>query len=319
MWRAPNLQPDLGGGKLALWCEQGRPRAKNDATPWLVLHGGPGGRLHAGTVEPLRRVGVPWWGFDQRNSGLSDDLPLQDLDTQRLIDDIFLLADLLDVRRFNILAGSWGATLAIAAAAFRPDRIASMVLRGPFIPLRIRVDSFFNTLAACDPEGFTDVFGSKRDTRSVTHVFQKGTPIEQLQASLLWSRLEHQLLGMSAPTVGTLNDTDRAAVLRKYRLQAHFLAHDCFISPDQWACDVSVIAQHQIPITVVQGMVDKVCPPGGARFLSEVWPFAELIELPTTGHLGDNPAMVAALADAIVNYTLPRAKVLSIDGKRKRS
>lgn len=137
------------GGNLAVWAEKGAEQPMVTAVkqvPWLVLHGGPGGSLGASHVAPLRFSGLSWFGFDQRNSGLSEDLDLSVIDLQRFVDDALDVADQLRVQRFHILGGSWGATLALAIAAYRPDRVASVVLRAPFIPLRPRVDAFLNPL-----------------------------------------------------------------------------------------------------------------------------------------------------------------------------
>lgn len=136
VWSAPQVVLD-SGGNLAVWAEQGlaQPLANRARQfPWLVLHGGPGGSLGASHVAPIRYAGLPWFGFDQRNSGLSEDLDLSVIDLQRFVDDALEVADRLNIPKFHILGGSWGGTLALAIAAYRPEQVASVVLRAPFCP-----------------------------------------------------------------------------------------------------------------------------------------------------------------------------------------
>ncbi len=94
VWSAPQVVLD-SGGNLAVWAEQGlaQPLANRARQfPWLVLHGGPGGSLGASHVAPIRYAGLPWFGFDQRNSGLSEDLDLSVIDLQRFVDDALEVA-----------------------------------------------------------------------------------------------------------------------------------------------------------------------------------------------------------------------------------
>lgn len=236
VWSAPQVMLDLGGN-VAVWAEQGSqahsPHLRS--CPWLVLHGGPGGSLGASHVAPLRFAGVPWFGFDQRNSGLSEDLDLSVIDLQRFVDDALDVAYRLGISRFHVLGGSWGGTLALAIAAYRPERVASVVLRAPFIPLRPRVDAFFEALERIAPDYFAEHFGPGARTNHVCECFDVATPEHLLELSIAWSKLETALL-MGKPVHveadrSFLTDVQELALMRKYRLQAHFLRHDCFCPP----------------------------------------------------------------------------------------
>jgi proline iminopeptidase len=306
-WFRPHTLLDLGGN-VAVWAEQGNPLAARQPlrpSPWLVLHGGPGGNLGASHVAPLRTAGLPWFGFDQRNSGLSEDLDLAVIDLQRYIDDALDVADHLGIQKFHILGGSWGATLALALAAYRPERVVSVVLRAPFVPLRSRVDAFFETLESVAPEYFSDHFGPGARTSMVCECFDVATPEHLLEMSIAWSRLETALLtGNSVQNTqsGFLSDTQELALVRKYRLQAHFLKHDCFLGAEGWDQLVTNCAQASWPLSIVQGLNDKVCPPGGARMLAESLLRATLVELQDTAHLAQSGFMLSALSEAVSRH-----------------
>lgn len=295
---------------MAVWAEQGNPHAARQPlrpSPWLVLHGGPGGSLSASHVAPLRCAGLPWFGFDQRNSGLSEDLDLSVIDLQRYIDDALDVADKLAIQQFHILGGSWGATLALALAAYRPERVVSVVLRAPFVPIRSRVDAFFEALENLAPAYFADHFGPGARTSVVCECFDVATPEHLLELSIAWNRLETALLTgdtLQNSQSGFLSDTQELALVRKYRLQAHFLKHDCFLGAADWDQLVIDCAQASWRLSIVQGLNDKVCPPGGARMLAESLLRTTLVELQNTGHLAQSGTMSTALSEAVSRHHL---------------
>lgn len=304
-WGPPQLSLSLGG-QLAVWCEQVPNQLATDTLPWMVLHGGPGGSLGAGLVSPLRASQLDWFGFDQRNSGLSEDLPLEDIDTQRLLDDALAVADALGIKRFRVLAGSWGATLALMLAASAPERVGGLVLRAPFIPWRSRVDAFFAALEALAPERFANTFGAGSRTQTVCEAVLSAQGDALLKICAEWSAFEDALLSHrplngsgSALTEPSAGQHAHTKLSRKYCLQAHFLMHDCFTTPNLWQADLDVLNQTRMPVHLVQGQADRVCPPGGAVFMHELLPHSKLTLIPQAGHLATQPSMTAALAEAV--------------------
>ncbi len=299
IWGDPSLELDLGG-KLAVWAE--KPALPTSSLPWMVLHGGPGGALTAAHVAPLRFANLPWFGFDQRNSGQSEDLDLSVIDTQRFIDDALDIADSLGISTFNILGGSWGATLALAIATYVPQRVQHVVLRAPFVPIRPRIDAFFAQLEALAPYHFEEAFGPGARTAMIAELFDVATPDHLLELSAAWRSLEMRLLGAGATqTIGVpeRNSPEADKLVRKYRLQAHFLKYDCFFSAQDWNDLLLRATRADWSLNVVQGLEDKVCPPGGAKMLAEMIPRARLVELEKAGHLPDSSTMMQALAEVL--------------------
>ena len=121
---------DVGDGHQVYWEACGDPAG----APALFLHGGPG----AGCTESDRR----WFDpahyrivlMDQRGAGRSrPHRELQANSLQHLIGDIEALRLHLDIERWLIFGGSWGATLALAYAQGQPQRVSALVLRGVFL------------------------------------------------------------------------------------------------------------------------------------------------------------------------------------------
>lgn len=298
------------GGSLAVYGERPKVSTGNDSLPWFVFHGGPGGRINSSLIGPLRKLGLGWFGFDQRNSGLSDDLRLEDLDLQRMVDDAMAVADHLGCGSFNILAGSWGATIALALASQQPDRVAYSVLRAPFIPFRSRLDHFFRLLEEAGPELFACYLGAGWRTAEVTSYILVPDSREQLTtACLCWSILEECLLGIRSEVPKNLNDTvsklsakDIEKLWRKYQLQCHFLAHDCFWPEPAWQKDMQKLASSGVKIAICQGTKDTVCPPDGALLIKDLIPKTKLGLIQNCGHLAGSSLMDNALEAAISDY-----------------
>ena len=121
---------NVGGGHRIYWEVCGNP----DGKPALVLHGGPG----SGCTVNARRYFDPRAYrivlFDQRGSGRSTphasapDVDLSTNTTSHLLADIEHLRQHLDIRRWLVLGGSWGSTLALAYAEENPERVTELVL-----------------------------------------------------------------------------------------------------------------------------------------------------------------------------------------------
>lgn len=111
--RAARLAIDDGG--------QGGP-------PYLFVHS-LGGRADfwSGVLEPLRRH-VRAVAFDLRGHGASAPAPAAAHALGDFTDDVLQVADELHLRRFVLVGHSFGALVALAAAARVPRRVAGLVL-----------------------------------------------------------------------------------------------------------------------------------------------------------------------------------------------
>jgi proline iminopeptidase len=86
---------------------------------------------------------------------------------------------------------------------------------------------------------------------------------------------------------------------KKFRIQGHYLAHRGFVRPGRLDAAVKQLAHQGVPIDWVHGRFDAVCPPKNSRRWSALGgrEAPELVSLtePCCGHLGGEPAMLAAL------------------------
>ncbi len=255
--------------------------------------------------------------------------------TPALVADLEALRVHLGLERWSVLAGSWGTVLALAYAQQHPQRVQRLVLRGAFALRRREIGGLLlptrQTRQRLGTEPFWPVQAGTPlpvALRRLTQVLQTGTPgVAALRVARRWAVLEAGLAerGMQRSERLARQDGDlvlaaaihreratlhrrrrraqfqarqprrqRAdhAALRKYRVQAHYLRHRGFMRPGQLDRAVSKLAQQGLPIDWVHGRCDAVCPPVNSRRWAAV---CGRLTLPLAGHLGHEPALLAAL------------------------
>jgi proline iminopeptidase len=281
------------------FAEYGRP----DAPVSLVLHGGPGSGCKPSMLDwfdlEQQRVVL----LDQRGAGKS--MPAGGIDANRtcdLVDDIERLRQHLQVQRWMLVGGSWGATLAICYAGRYPEAVRSLVLRAVFLASRRETAWFFQSLQALVPAGWGRLTAGwtalqkQSVLQTLTVMLQSHVPQEQQDAAGRWGDYEEAVMQAmtGAPAAPAAVD---AAWVNKYRVQSHYLANACFMS--QRTLFRCALRTAQIPAIVLHGTHDWICPPENATRLMRFMPHAELRWIAKGTHTPSDPAIAAALRHAI--------------------
>lgn len=295
---------EVGDGQQLYVRDWGNPSVKQ---PIIFLHGGPGGSCkdrHKQLFDPERQRVI---FFDQRGCGNS--LPYGTLvhnTTDDLVGDIEKIADRLQLESFVLTGGSWGSCLALAYALRHPDRVAAMVIRGVFTGTRAEIDwvdkGEFRAL-------FPDVWQNylqtvpaqnQEDPTAYHRARALGDDTAVAKASLYaYSNLEGALLSLDDRFVAS--DFETFDYLSA-RIEMHYLAQDCFMAAGYILDNASTLT---MPIWLIQGRYDMVCPPRAAYALHEVLPRSELIWT-TSGHRDEREA-----------WTVQRAILLRLSGANR--
>lgn len=285
-----------GDGHCLRYAQYGNPRG----LPLFWLHGGPGSGAslrHAALVDLARYRLVL---ADQRGCGRS--LPagaLEDNHTSLLVDDIERLRRHLGVERMLLGGGSWGATLALAYAARHGGRLRALVLRAPFLATPDEISGFFDTpqcwqaFAAVAP---VPVLAPGRLLPWLAGQLAASDALECRRIAAAWRRHEQALEGLPVETAGPPDD----ALAQRYRIQAHYLRHGCFLAPD--ALVDALGSLHAVPVAMLHGDADRVCPPANARRLQKRLTHSRLLIVAGAGHDPFHPAMAAALRQALDSF-----------------
>ena len=260
---------DVGDGHEIYFEQSGHP----GAPAALVLHGGPGG---GSAAQDHRWFDARHWRvvlMDQRGCGRSRAADLLHANTTaHLVADIEALRRHLGVARWLLLGGSWGSTLALACAQAHPQRVAALVLRGVFLGTAVESQALFGSLAD-EVHGGLSAGGAKA----------------QAAALAWWQHEQHRMAHEGPPA----SPPGGPALLAAARIGVHYARAGWFLREGQLLQDAAKL--HGLAGVIVQGLKDRVTPPGAARALKAAWPDATLVELAGGGHASTHAAMAAAL------------------------
>jgi proline iminopeptidase len=286
------------------WTEAGNPLGE----PVVVLHGGPGSGsrpavLHLFDLTRMRVVLV-----DQRGAGASRPRGgLRHNDTMRLVGDLDALRVQLGIARWGVVGGSWGAALALAYAGQHPSRVTGVVLRGLFLTSSREVRGLFVGARARAPREWrhlTAAAGTACGQRLIASCAQRLQPgagaARQRAIALAWNAYEDAIL-TGRPARGarpTQPAIDR--LIDKYRIQAHYLQHHCWLGERRLLALARQAAQAGVPIHAVHGTRDRVCPVDNVARLSRAVP-AAIVERVPAGHLASANALARGVARAVRN------------------
>jgi proline iminopeptidase len=297
-WKYPEPDTVLNKGRLAVgegheifYHEYG----VSGGTPVMFIHGGPGG----GTKPKQTRFFNPRRYriilFDQRgcgrstpNAGDADPViaaqALTNNTTAHLVGDIEKLRLKLGIEKMLVFGGSWGSTLALAYAIQYPQCVEGLILRGIFLCRRKDLDYFYQGNAAtfaADPYDTTlpgayhfypepwkrfveRIEVSKRSdmVRAYSEIFCDSQHPDVEQAAKDWSVWEGATSSLIPDTdLSTYEDPLFAKVFA--RIENHYFMSGGLLggtSRDQNYILENVAKIAQIPIYIVQGMYDQVCP-----------------------------------------------------------
>ncbi|WP_372892063.1 prolyl aminopeptidase [Rhodosalinus sp.] len=284
-------------GGHSLYVEQCGAR---DGIPVVVLHGGPGG----GCSPAMRRYFDPARYriilFDQRGCGRSrPHASVENNTTWDLVADIERIRMVLDIDRWIVFGGSWGATLALVYAQSHPEAVRALVLRGVFLMTRSELDWFYGGGAALFwPETWARfvelVPEDERDDLIAAYHRRlfSGDVRTETRFARAWTAWENALASVQSHGGGGEAPGDYARAFA--RLENHYFSHLGFLEEDGQILN-RVERIRDIPGYIVQGRYDMICPPRRAWELAQRWPKADLRLVRNAGHALSEPGITAEL------------------------
>lgn len=265
----------VGSGHKLYVQDWGNKLAKNVI---ISLHGGPGD----GTNDRHKLSFSPWRDrvifFDQRGAGKSAPHgSLKNNTTQDLIEDISKIADKLEVEKFILQGYSWGSTLALAYALEYPERVSALVIGGIFDGSKRQAswtdDGEFSRFYPEVWQTYLERTPKEHRQNPSKYHFDKvlnGAAEEQKKSAYAYDCLEGGIFKLDDRfSPQPFADFDPAGI----KTEMYYLSNGCFL-PDGYI--LKNAHKLTMPVYIVQGRYDIVCPPETAYRLHKELPNSEL-------------------------------------------
>ncbi|WP_084069124.1 alpha/beta fold hydrolase [Paraburkholderia heleia] len=283
------------------------------ATAVVVLHGGPGSGSQPGMLALFDLTTTRVVMVDQRGAGNSSPRGgLRTNRTDRLVGDLEAIRRALGITRWSVVGGSWGAALALAYAGRHPASVRGVVLRGLFLTSHHEIRRLFVTSRRRAPRAWRRLSAAAGCASpgallaGCARRLQPGAAYaRQREVALAWRAYEDALLASFRPGRAGRSRPPRAdapkvvrTLIAKYRIQAHYLMHDCWLGERRLLALARAAEQAGVPIHAVHGLRDPVCPVRNVERLARAAPSARIARVPG-GHVASCPALKRGLLRAI--------------------
>lgn len=288
------------------WEESGNRQGK----PVIILHGGPGGGsapFYRGFFDPeaYRIVQI-----DQRGSGNSTPHAcLEENTTWDLIDDIEKVRKFLDIEKWHtVFGGSWGSTLSLAYAQTHPERTGHLVLRGICFLRPSEIDWIYQEGSSwMFPEYYEELINVLPEVErgNILHNYYRritgNDEAEKLRCAKAWTKWEMATSKLFIDKDNLEKGEDDIFALAFARIETHYFVNGAFFKKDDQLLE-DLYKIKDIPMIIVQGRYDVVCPAKSAWELHKALPNSELIIVPDAGHSCSELGIIDGLVRATDKY-----------------
>ena len=279
-----------------------------DGKPVMYLHGGPGAGCSTHDFQYFNPQKYHIILHDQRGSGQSKPYAeLKENTTPNLVEDIDKLRNYLGLGKVVLFGGSWGTTLALAYAETYPQNVSGIILRGVFTATKDEIDHFYHgATATYFPENFEML------RKHIDNPDQKNYPVQLLakiqnpdsiishDAARAWARYEGKLAFLDMPDQRLEMILHRWPFFAFSLIENYFMTNQCFLEEGQLLTNADKLID--IPMIIVNGRYDVICPPITAYKLHQKLPKSKLWIIEGAGHSASEPGIEAALVKAVKEF-----------------
>ena len=276
--------------------------------PVFFLHGGPGCGCFPDDTQWFNPEKYLIVLHDQRGSGKSRPLAeIKENTPRHLVDDIRKLKEHLNINEtFSIFAGSWGTTLALLYAEQYPEDVKRMILRGIFTCGYDEQDWFYTADGAArfSPQAWEELIsvlpkGPGRVQDKIFRLIEDSDMAGKEKWCRVLAKYEYSFFGMSEEEFDKVM-SDFNSYYPEMRINIFYQANRFFLQDNQILKNCGRIKD--IPVTIIHGERDLVCPPALAWNLHKHLPESELILVKNAGHLSSEPGIKEELLKSLSRW-----------------
>jgi len=283
---------------------------RDGGTPGTMLHGGPGGGLNRkfATLFDLSKWHLVL--FDQRGCGKSTPFCTDSLahnTTWDLVADIEQLRTHLGFETWFVSGGSWGTTLALAYAEAHPRRVSGILLRGVCVLEPYEFEWLYEQGGASEvfPDTWTEFLKPlppstrTKGYREIMKTYRRllADPKTRQAAVKGWWEWESSVSFL----IPVPDDTPPKQATSLALIENHYFLHNGWLKPQQLIKNAYRLKG--IPMTIIHGRYDMVCPVRTAWRLHEALPESKLVIVPNAGHGMREPKTLAMIKKSLAAFT----------------
>ena len=279
--------------------EAGNPEGK----PALFLHGGPGVGIMPGYrrfFDPdFYRVILP----DQRGAGRSTPhAELAENTTWDIVEDLEKLRKHLGVDKWVVMGGSWGSTLAISYAITYPRSIKGIIMRGIFLSRPFEINWLHKKGGASqiypdEWERYIAPISENKRGDTVKAYYEMLTSDDEAvrrKAAKAWSRWEGAIMTLFPDVEALEKMTEEKSAMSIGSIECYYTLNNFFMKSDDYLLE-NIGKMKGIPLRIVQGRYDIICPMQSAWDLHHALPDSELVIVPNGAHSPMDEGMIEEL------------------------
>jgi len=284
-----------------------------DGIPVIFLHGGPG----SGCNENHRRYFNPEKYriiiFDQRGCNRSTPQGcIKNNTTNDLLQDIERIRKHLDIEKWLLFGGSWGATLGLLYAETYPEHVSGMILRGTFLARQKDLDWFVkegaNQIFPDHWDEFLKVIPQQNQADLIDAFYQCLLNVDDEQrvsCARAWSAWASKVVTYSLGETANEEEEVIDTILNEVSIELHYAKNKYFIKENQILNDINMIPN--VPVMLIHGRRDLTCTLQSSWALYKALPHSILSIIPDAGHLAGETPMI----DALIKATDKMSDILS--------
>lgn len=278
--------------------------------PVFVLHGGPGFGCYPRLTQYFNPEKFLVVLHDQRGAGQSRPAgELRENTTQSLVADIERLRQHLKIDgKILVFGGSWGSALALAYAESHPERVSGMMIRGVFTGTQAESENVFGNGAT--RQFFPDaaarleaaLLPDCRDfkPKPLLELFAEGDDDVVRKIGQAWIRYAIKTGKLHASEEELERGWGDYDPRPGAKIDCHYAVNRYFLEEGQLLRDAHKLKN--IPITIINGRYDMVCPPITAWRLHQRLPKSKLIIVEEAGHSEGEEGTTRALVQAVAEF-----------------
>jgi proline iminopeptidase len=275
--------------------------------PVLFLHGGPG---YAPLKETPRFFNPNAYHviiLHQRGCGKSTPLgEIKENTTQDLIEDCEKIRKQLNIKKWMLFGGSWGSTLSLAYSITYPEVITGLILRGIFLGRKEEINWMYSSIGAANvfPESW-DYFKNALPYKTTDYIneydkcFNGDFENKRDDCLLAWTVWENSIISLYPKPLNTI--IKETLEDNEYKsgslIEHHYMINNCFLDQDFFFKQENINKIKDIPIIIVQGRYDMICPVVTAYNLHKALP-KSILNITMAGHSSLDEETVNALINA---------------------